>query len=42
MKHLKLWQLDERYTQLIWIVLSLALFVLGSGAPAGGGGYAGG
>jgi hypothetical protein len=42
MKHLKLLQLGERYVRLVWILLSLALFVVGSGAPSGTGGTAGG
>jgi len=42
MKHFRLWQVDERYVRLVWVVLSLALFAIGSGAPSGTGGTAGG
>lgn len=41
MKHLRLWQLDRRHLQLVWVIFSLALFLLGSGAPSGVGGTAG-
>ena len=36
---LKLGQLDSRYIRLGLVVLSLALFVLGAGAPVDGGGH---
>lgn len=34
-------RIDGRTMRLLWLLLSLMLFVLGAGAPAGDGGHAG-
>jgi hypothetical protein len=42
MQPLKRWQVNEQVVRMVWVLISLALFVLGSGAPGGGSGVAGG
>jgi hypothetical protein len=42
MKYSKFRRFDGQYVRMVWMILSVALFVLGAGAPGGAGGLAGG